>query len=64
VKIKEGSLHIDMIDLDHILSEFELVDTFHMPPSEIFMKGLSTELEFNGMGKEAFDRIIIEVGMN
>lgn len=60
MKIKNKTLYIDRTDLDHILGTFELRGLYINPPSNLFLKGLEMELQFNGLEDETFNKIVIE----
>lgn len=60
MKIENGVLYINKIDLDHILGVLEGMEIYDKPPSELFKDGLEMELKFNGLEDKAFKDIVIE----
>lgn len=62
MKIENDTLHINRMDLDHILGFLELVSTPNTPPSEIFLEGLKEELKYNGLDGKSYKRIELSFG--
>lgn len=52
MKIKGKTLYMNRIDLDHVLDVDMLEENKAMPPSELFLMGLRTELLMSGLELE------------
>lgn len=60
MKIENETLYINKTDLDHILEEMDLQEYLSVPPSDLFLEGLATELSLSGLLNETFKKIAID----